>query len=157
MKTCINKRFNVMGMMMNGIINGNICLLIIFGVVGIGKIYFLDKVLNKVNDIGYIEYKSINGKIFGIGFYEQFWNNCEENFVFLIDDVDVFFDMDIFNFLKVVLDIGETCKVCWSIVFFYLEEKGIECEFEFKGIIVFIINVDIDCELDCGIKFVLYL
>lgn len=157
MKNCINKRFNVMGMMMNGIINGNICLLIIFGVVGIGKIYFLDKVLNKVNDIGYIEYKSINGKIFGIGFYEQFWNNCEENFVFLIDDVDVFFDMDIFNFLKVVLDIGEICKVCWSIVFFYLEEKGIECEFEFKGIIVFIINVDIDCELDCGIKFVLYL
>lgn len=157
MKICINKRFNVMGMMMNGIINGNICLLIIFGVVGIGKIYFLDKVLNKVNDIGYIEYKSINGKIFGIGFYEQFWNNCEENFVFLIDDVDVFFDMDIFNFLKVVLDIGEICKVCWSIVFFYLEEKGIECEFEFKGIIVFIINVDIDCELDCGIKFVLYL
>ncbi|MFP9170484.1 hypothetical protein ACLI2G_17085, partial [Enterococcus faecalis] len=39
MKTRINKRFNVMGMMTNGIINGNIRSLIISGAAGIGKTY----------------------------------------------------------------------------------------------------------------------
>ncbi|HIC0076783.1 TPA: ATP-binding protein, partial [Escherichia coli] len=43
MKTRINKRFNVMGMMTNGIINGNIRSLIISGAAGIGKTYSLDK------------------------------------------------------------------------------------------------------------------
>ncbi|MFP9035309.1 hypothetical protein, partial [Enterococcus faecalis] len=152
MKTRINKRFNVMGMMTNGIINGNIRSLIISGAAGIGKTYSLDKALNKANDIGYIEYKSINGKISGIGLYEQLWNNREENSVLLIDDVDVFSDMDILNLLKAALDTGETRKVCWSTASSYLEEKGIEREFEFKGTIVFITNVDIDRELDRGTK-----
>lgn len=66
--------------------------------------------------------------------------------------MDVFSDMDILNLLKAALDTGETRKVCWSTASSYLEEKGIEREFEFKGTIVFITNVDIDRELDRGTK-----
>lgn len=152
MKTRINKRFKVMNLMTNGIINGNIRSLIISGAAGIGKTYSLDKALQKAHDTGYIEYKSINGKISGIGLYEQLWNNREENSVLLIDDVDVFSDMDILNLLKAALDTGETRKVCWSTASSYLEEKGIDREFEFKGTVVFITNVDIDRELDRGTK-----
>ncbi len=152
MKTRINKRFKVMNMMTNGIIDGKIRSLIISGAAGIGKTYSLDKALNNANDNGFIKYKSINGKISGIGLYEQLWLNRDADSVLLIDDVDVFSDMDILNLLKAALDTGDKRKVCWSTASSYLDDKGIYKEFEFEGTIVFITNVDIDKELERGSK-----
>lgn len=152
MKQRINKRFTVMNMMTKGIIAGNIRSLIISGAAGIGKTYSLDKALKQAHDFGEIVYKSINGKISGIGLYEQLWNNREANSVLLIDDVDVFSDMDMLNLLKAALDTGETRKVCWSTASSYLDDKNIDKEFEFEGTIVFITNVDIDRELERGSK-----
>lgn len=152
MKARINKRFNVMGMMTAGIINGNIRSLIISGAAGIGKTYSLDKALNKANDEDKIEYKSVNGKISGIGLYCRLWESRFDNSVLLIDDVDVFSDMDILNLLKAALDSGEKRKVCWSTASSYLDEKSIPNEFEFEGTVVFITNVDIDKELERGSK-----
>lgn len=152
MKQRINKRFTVMNMMTKGIISGNIRSLIISGAAGIGKTYSLDKALKTANEYGEIVYKSINGKISGIGLYEQLWNNRDANSVLLIDDVDVFSDMDMLNLLKAALDTGETRKVCWSTASAYLDDKNIDKEFEFEGTIVFITNVDIDKELERGSK-----
>lgn len=152
MKQRINKRFTVMNMMTKGIISGNIRSLIISGAAGIGKTYSLDKALKQAHGFGEIVYKSINGKISGIGLYEQLWNNREANSVLLIDDVDVFSDMDMLNLLKAALDTGETRKVCWSTASAYLDDKNIDKEFEFEGTIVFITNVDIDKELERGSK-----
>lgn len=152
MKQRINKRFNVMNMMTKGIISGNIRSLIISGAAGIGKTYSLDKALKNAHEMGDIVYKSVNGKISGIGLYEQLWKNKDENSVLLLDDVDVFSDMDILNLLKAALDTGETRKVCWSTASAYLDDKGIDKEFEFEGTIVFITNVDIDKELERGSK-----
>lgn len=152
MKQRINKRFTVMNMMTKGIITGNIRSLIISGAAGIGKTYSLDKALKTAHEYGEIVYKSINGKISGIGLYEQLWNNREANSVLLIDDVDVFSDMDMLNLLKAALDTGETRKVCWSTASAYLDDKNIDKEFEFEGTIVFITNVDIDKELERGSK-----
>lgn len=152
MKQRINKRFTVMNMMTKGIISGNIRSLIISGAAGIGKTYSLDKALKTAHEYGEIVYKSINGKISGIGLYEQLWNNRDANSVLLIDDVDVFSDMDMLNLLKAALDTGETRKVCWSTASSYLDDKNIDKEFEFEGTIVFITNVDIDKELERGSK-----
>lgn len=152
MKQRINKRFTVMNMMTKGIISGNIRSLIISGAAGIGKTYSLDKALKTAHEYGEIVYKSINGKISGIGLYEQLWNNRKANNVLLIDDVDVFSDMDMLNLLKAALDTGETRKVCWSTASSYLDDKNIDKEFEFEGTIVFITNVDIDKELERGSK-----
>lgn len=152
MKQRINKRFTVMNMMTKGIITGNIRSLIISGAAGIGKTYSLDKALKTAHEYGEIVYKSINGKISGIGLYEQLWNNRDANSVLLIDDVDVFSDMDMLNLLKAALDTGETRKVCWSTASSYLDDKNIDKEFEFEGTIVFITNVDIDKELERGSK-----
>ncbi|AHJ86944.1 hypothetical protein STP4a_089 [Salmonella phage STP4-a] len=152
MKARINKRFNVMGFMTNGIINGNIRSLIISGAAGIGKTYTLDKALENAHNDGRIEYKSVNGKISGIGLYCRLWESREANSVLLIDDVDVFSDMDILNLLKAALDSGDKRKVCWSTASSYLEEKNIPNEFEYEGTVVFITNVDIDKELERGSK-----
>lgn len=152
MKHRINKRFKVMNMMTNGIIDGKIRSLIISGAAGIGKTYSLDKALQNAHENETIEYKSINGKISGIGLYEQLWNNRGPNSVLLIDDVDVFSDMDILNLLKAALDTGEKRKVCWSTSSSYLDDKNIDKEFEYEGTVVFITNVDIDRELERGTK-----
>jgi predicted XRE-type DNA-binding protein len=152
MKSRIQKRFNVMGLMTNGLIQGNIRSLIISGAAGIGKTYSLDKALSYANDTGAIEYKSVNGKISGIGLYCRLWESRFDNSVLLIDDVDVFSDMDILNLLKAALDSGEKRKVCWSTASSFLEEKDIPNEFEFEGTVVFITNVDIDRELERGSK-----
>lgn len=152
MKVRIRKRFNVMEMMTKGIINGNIRSLIISGAAGIGKTYSLDKALKRADEKGEINYKSVNGKISGIGLYERLWNSKEENDVLLIDDVDVFSDMDILNLLKAALDSGEVRKVCWSTASSYLADQDIPNEFEFEGTVVFITNVDIDKELERGSK-----
>ena len=152
MKARIKKRFNVMGLMSNGIISGNIRSLIISGAAGIGKTYSLDKALQTANDNDQIEYKMVNGKISGIGLYCRLWESRHDNSVLLIDDVDVFSDMDILNLLKAALDSGEKRKVCWSTASSYLEDREIPNEFEFEGTVVFITNVDIDKELERGSK-----
>lgn len=152
MKARITKRFDVMGLMTKGIIAGSIRSLIISGAAGIGKTYSLHKALERAESEGRIEYNIINGKISGIGLYTRLWESSDENSVLVLDDVDVFSDMDILNLLKGALDTGETRKVCWSTASSFLEEKGIPTEFEFKGTIVFITNVDIDRELQRGSK-----
>ena len=152
MHTRINKRFSVMDMMTSGIISGAIRSLIISGAAGIGKTYSLDKALQAASDKGTINYNIVNGKISAIGLYCRLWEAKESNDVLVLDDVDVFSDMDILNLLKAALDTGETRKVCWSTASSFLEEKEIPNEFEFEGTIVFITNVDIDRELDRGSK-----
>lgn len=152
MKKRIAKRFNVMSLMTNGIVGGNIRSLIISGAAGIGKTYSLDKALQKAHDKNVIDYKMVNGKISGIGLYVRLWESRGKESVLLIDDVDVFSDMDILNLLKAALDSGEKRKVCWSTASSFLDEKNIPNEFEFEGTIVFITNVDIDRELERGSK-----
>lgn len=152
MKSRIEKRFKVMNMMTSGIINGNIRSLIVSGAAGIGKTYSLEKALKKADANGEIDFKSVNGKISGIGLYERLYHSREENCVLLLDDVDVFSDMDILNLLKAALDSGETRKVCWSTASSYLADADIPNEFDFAGTVVFITNVDIDKELERGSK-----
>lgn len=152
MKEQIRKRFNVMGMMSKGIIGGNVRSLIISGAAGIGKTYSLDKELTAAKDRGEIEYSLVNGKISGIGLYCKLYENRFSNSVLMIDDVDVFSDMDILNLLKAALDSGEKRMVCWSTASSFLEERDIPNSFEFEGTVVFITNVDVDRELEKGSK-----
>lgn len=152
MKDRITKRFNVMNLMTNGIIGGSIRSLIISGAAGIGKTYSLDKALEKASNEGKINYNIVNGKISGIGLYTRLWESKGANDVLVLDDVDVFSDMDILNLLKAALDTGEKRKVCWSTASDFLKSQEIPTDFEFEGTIVFITNVDIDRELAKGSK-----
>ena len=152
MKEQIRKRFNVMGMMSKGIIGGNIRSLIISGAAGIGKTYSLDKALQNAHDRDEIQYSMVNGKISGIGLYCKLYENRGSNSVLLIDDVDVFSDMDILNLLKAALDSGDKRQVCWSTASSFLDDKDIPNSFEFEGTVVFITNVDVDRELERGSK-----
>jgi replication-associated recombination protein RarA len=152
MKARINKRFNVMNIMTNGIINKTIRSLIISGAPGIGKTYTLNRDLEQADADGEIEYSIVNGKMSPIGLYCKLYECKESNSVLVLDDVDVFSSEDALNVLKAALDTSETRKVCWSTSSSYLKDEGIPTEFEFEGTIVFITNVDMDREIARGSK-----
>lgn len=148
----IRKRFSVMSIMANGMIQGSIRSLIISGAAGVGKTYELNKKLKQAQDRGEIQYHMLNSKCSAIGLYVKLYEARESNSVLLLDDVDVFSDMDTLNLLKAALDTGETRTICWNTASSWLEDQDIPRAFEFEGTCVFITNMDIDRELDKGGK-----
>ena len=144
----INKRFDVLDLMSDGLISGDIRSLIISGAPGIGKTYGLNKKLSTEHDNGAINYNLVTGKMTAIGLYEQLYKNRESTSVTMIDDVDVFSDMDTLNILKAALDTGDVRKICWNTASSYLEDNKIPREFIFNGVVVFITNVDLDKEIE---------
>ncbi|QPI13757.1 thioredoxin [Serratia phage 4S] len=150
--TQIRKRFNVMSMMADGIIAGHVRSLIISGAAGVGKTYELDKKLTGAKDADMIQYFMLNSKCSAIGLYVKLYEARESNSVLLLDDVDVFSDMDTLNLLKAALDTGEKRHICWNTASSWLEDQDIPRAFEFEGTCVFITNMDIDRELDKGGK-----
>lgn len=148
MKVRINKRFEVMDLMSDGLINNSIRSLIISGAAGIGKTFSLDRKLQREHDNGSILYNLITGKMTAIGLYEQLYKNRQHTSITMIDDVEFCSDMDMLNILKAALDTGETRKICWNTASAYLEDNGLPKEFIYEGTIVFITNVDLDREVD---------
>ncbi|WJZ27962.1 hypothetical protein NCTGTJJY_CDS0083 [Serratia phage 92A1] len=152
LRVIIRKRFNVMSIMADGMVSGSIRSLIISGAAGVGKTYELDLKLNAAQDAGKIEYHMINSKCSAIGLYVKLYEAKHKNSVLLLDDVDVFSDMDTLNILKAALDTGEKRTICWNTASSWLEDQDIPRAFEYEGTCVFITNMDIDRELDKGGK-----
>ncbi|KFA99389.1 hypothetical protein [Vibrio sp. ER1A] len=148
----IEKRFDVMGKMTNGVIAGVIRSLIISGAPGIGKTYNLEKRLNTAAEAGRINFEMVKGKISPIGLYMKLWEMRDQQSVLVLDDVDVFGNEDTLNVLKAALDTGEKRTISWSTASSWLEEKDIPNSFEYEGTCVFITNTDIDKELARGSK-----
>lgn len=148
----INKRFEVMELMSDGLTAGTIRSLIISGAAGIGKTHGLDSKLTRDHDDGKISYNLVTGKMTAIGLYEQLYKNRNSTCITAIDDVDVFSDMDTLNILKAALDTGEKRKICWNTASAYLEDNQIPKEFEYHGTVVFITNVDLDREIEKDTK-----
>lgn len=152
LRAIIRKRFNVMSIMADGMVSGSIRSLIISGAAGVGKTYELDLKLNAAQDAGMIDYFMLNSKCSAIGLYTKLYDARGKNSVLLLDDVDVFSDMDTLNLLKAALDTGEKRFINWNTASSWLDDQDIPRSFEFEGTVVFITNMDIDRELDRGGK-----
>lgn len=148
----IAKRFDIMDLMGDGVSTGSIRSMMIAGAAGIGKTYSLEQKLNAQKDAGKINFKLIKGKISAIGLYCTLWDYQAEDCVVVLDDVDVFSDLDTLNILKGALDTGEKRTITWATASSYLDDKGIDNEFEFKGSIIFITNMNVDRVLNSNNK-----
>lgn len=148
----INRRFMIMNVMTNGIISGDIRSLIIAGAAGIGKTYTLERKLEAAEKNDDIKYVSVKGKISSIGLYSKLYENRDKKSIIVLDDVDVFNDIDGLNILKAALDSGDKRIISWSTAASYLENNDIPKEFEFEGTIVFITNMDVDRVLKSNTK-----
>lgn len=151
-KEKIRKRFDVMNKMGTGIISGIIRSLIVSGAPGIGKTFSLEKMLEKAQDKGKIQYDIIKGKISAIGLYVKLFENREAGCVTVLDDIDVFGDEDTLNILKAALDTGEERWISWGTASSWLEDRDIPNTFLYDGSVVFITNMDVDRELERSSK-----
>jgi hypothetical protein len=145
----IKHTFSVLSKVANGVINRHIKSAIISGAPGCGKTYLLEAALSAAAREEKIRYESVKGSMSAIGLFRSLWECSGEDCVLVIDDCDsIFGDIDALNLLKAALDTGKSRKVHWNKESRVLNEEGIPRNFEFKGAVVFITNIDFANEIE---------
>ena len=155
----ISRRFVVMNRMSDGIINGNIRSLILTGAPGIGKSHELERKLEKAEEAGTInKFTVLKGRITGVALFAQLFMHKDKGDVLVLDDIDsIFSDESSLNLLKAALDSGDRRILAWLSASTWLEEQGVDKEFEFNGSVVFISNLDFDAQIERGVGYALHL
>jgi hypothetical protein len=151
-KAQIRKRFKMLSVLGEGVIDSNIRSLIVSGSAGVGKTYELERRLEKAKATKRIKsFESLKGSISAIGLFKQLYLSRNKGDVLLLDDIDaVFHDDECLNLLKAALDTSVRRVVSWNKASRFLEEEDIPNSFEYEGQIIFITNVDMDKQIDKG-------
>lgn len=150
----INKRFNVMDRMVDGMLEGVIRSLIISGAPGIGKSFGLEKKLKHAAETEGLEYQILRGTVSAPGLYQALYH-ARDGGILVLDDADsIFTDEQAFNILKAALDTTSTRTIAWrkqALWVYDVMTKGDNAmnasdrfpnEFEFNGAVVFITNMN---------------
>lgn len=147
----VERRFSVMEMLTDGVMNGSIRSLIISGAPGIGKTHSLEHKLEKRFLDGTIsKYTPKKGEMRATILYEELYHHSEKGQVLILDDVDVYKDDQALRILKAAMDTSSGGKVAWNSLGRWIEDKGLPNEFEFRGSLVFITNDDMDAMIEAG-------
>jgi len=145
----IEKRFQVMDKLTDGILKGQVKSLIISGASGVGKSYELSEKLEKAVAQGKIKYTSMSGTTTAIGLYKTLFAHSGKNELLVLDDIDrIFGDEDSMNVLKAALDTGKKRTITWMAESSALRAENIPQSFDFEGSIVFITNLNFDKYVD---------
>ena len=147
----IIERFQAVDRMAEGVVNSQFRSLIVSGNPGIGKTYTLESIFDRAAADGIIEFQKVTGFVRATGLFRLFWENREPNQVLMLDDADsVFADEVSLNLLKTACDSTRRRWVSWRSEKNFDDKSGesetgdIPKEFEFKGHIVFVTNLDFD-------------
>lgn len=141
----ISDRFDTMETLVEGVINGHIKALAMSGAAGIGKTYGTVSQLEQAKRDGRInKFTKLSGYCTPIGLYVQLWEHQNEGDILLLDDIDPFENMESLNVLKAALDTSGTRNISWNSNSSFLRDMGADRNFEFKGTIVFITNMNFD-------------
>ena len=129
-----------------GIVRG----MIVVGPPGVGKSFGVIRQLEKANLFDQVagkspRYEIIKGAMTPIGLYIALYNNSDPNRVMVFDDCDSILMDDLsLNLLKAALDSGKKRKLCWNADSHALRDNGIPDNFDFKGSVIFITNLQFD-------------
>lgn len=150
----ITEKFEVLELLSDGLIEGNIRSMLVAGAPGVGKTYTLEKKLRAANINGKIQsFTEVKGTISAIGLFMILWENSQKGQVLVLDDIDsIYGDEEAMNLLKTALDTSQRRVISWIKDSKFLEERGIPNQFEYEGQIVFLTNVDLDTVLEKGGK-----
>lgn len=142
----ISDRFEVMEILTQGVIDRSIKSLIVSGAAGIGKTFTIDKMLLKAEKQGKVnKFSMLTGSCSAVGLFLQLFSHQNEGNVLVLDDIDsIFDDQEALNLLKGALDTGRQRNITWMKDSKFLENEGIDREFEFKGTVIFITNHNFD-------------
>lgn len=144
----ISRRFDVLDKLTLGARRGDIRAMFVTGAPGVGKTFGVEKTLSEAGMIEQWEssapkYEVVSGAMTPLGLYMKLFEHCEEDHVLVIDDCDsVFADETSLNLLKAALDTSEKRMIYWNVDSKVLGKNDIPNQFEFKGSVIFISNLN---------------
>jgi hypothetical protein len=146
----IADRFEILEEMTAAAIQADIRGMIVVGPPGVGKSYGVIRQLEKAHLFQQVanrppKYDIVKGAMTPIGLYCKLYQNSDPGQVVVFDDCDSVLMEDLsLNLLKGALDSGKKRKLCWNADSAALRKEGIPDNFDFKGSIIFITNVNFD-------------
>ena len=143
----IRTRFDVLQQMTKATINGDIRAMIVTGPPGVGKSHGVEYELEKSGLFDKIagrriKYEVIKGAMTPIGLYCTLFRLSDPQNVLVFDDCDSVFQDDLsLNILKAALDSGKRRRIYWNSDSAMLRREGVPDQFDFKGSVIFITNL----------------
>lgn len=148
--TRIENRFDILQEMTKATISGDVRAMIVVGPPGVGKSYGVEYELEKAGMFDKIagrriKYEVIKGAMTAIGLYCTLYNHSDKNNVLVFDDCDSILMDDLsLNILKAALDSGKKRRIYWNSDSAMLRREGVPDQFDFKGSVIFITNINFD-------------
>lgn len=154
----IAKRFSIMNRMVDGVINGFVPSMIVFGAPGIGKTWDIDKALKRAAATDGLEYDVVKGACTAPGLYNALYK-MRDGGVVVLDDCDgIFRDEDALNLLKSALDSTDERTISWRKMSSWVYDPDITSDdevkddqvpnkFDFNGSVIFITNIDFQAKI----------
>jgi hypothetical protein len=146
----IARRFSTLDRMSTACINSDIRAMIVSGPPGVGKSFGVESQLEKYSLVEFLadkklRYEIIKGAMTPLGLYAQLYKYSDAGNVLVFDDCDSVFAEDLsLNILKAALDSGPRRKIFWNSDSAMLRREGIPDQFDFKGSVIFITNVNFE-------------
>lgn len=152
----IKKRFDAAHRMAIGVMKGIVPAMVEAGPPGLGKSYGILQALKQrkaeAEEAGFeFKYDYIQGAASPVGLYISAWNHKAKGNVIVLDDCDsIFADEDALNILKSMLDSNARRELSWRKQSRWLQELGIDDNFEFQGSVIFLTNLDFERKATAG-------
>jgi hypothetical protein len=144
----IADRFKILDDMSGACIGGDIRALIVSGPPGVGKSFGVESQLEKASLFDKlagkrVRFEIVKGAMTALGLYAQLYKFSDAKNVVVFDDCDSVFQDDLsLNILKAALDSGKRRRIFWNSDSSMLRREGIPDNFEFKGSVIFITNLN---------------
>lgn len=148
LKAEIDEKFEVLDLMIEGVSDGFVRSLAVAGDAGTGKSYSTHKILENSG----IKFSVLKGSVSAIMLYIHLFNHSDKHQVLVLDDVELWQDIEAVALLKAVLDTGKKRIVSWSKMSSFLDEQGIPNSFEFNGAVIFLSNMNFNREIERNSK-----
>ena len=151
----LKDRFEILEMMTNAAINGDVKSLIVSGPAGLGKSFTVEQAL-ETWDPEELNHTVIRGYVKATGLYKTLYQYRNKGQMIVFDDSDsIFMDDTTLAMLKAVCDSTERRRVSYLSEFNMIDEASADViprSFQFDGTIVFITNLDFDSIIEKGNK-----
>lgn len=146
----IANRFAILDEMTQAAINSDIRAMIVSGPPGVGKSFGVETQLEKASLFDKlagkkIRFEIVKGAMTPLGLYAQLYKFSDPKNVLVFDDCDSAFGDELaLNILKAALDSGKRRRIFWNSDSAMLRREGIPDNFEFKGSVIFITNLNFE-------------
>lgn len=151
----ISERFEVLGLMAEAAVDGDVKALIISGPAGLGKSFTVEKALTNW-DPSELNHRVVKGYIKTTGLFKLLYQYRAKGQVLVFDDADdVFNDETSINLLKAALDSSDKRIISYLSEGSFIDEdtgERLPKSFWYQGTIIFLTNKDFDAMIDRGSK-----